>query len=107
MFVLSPEGIGIDCHRTWEALMLGSIPIVKKKLPSSLFDGLPVIQVDDWSEINQNRLMDIAHSVMSKKFNFSPLFLNYWSKKIHGSIAEPLEEMTLDEFKKFMTFSGC
>ena len=28
-FVLSPRGGGYDCHRTWEALLLGSIPIVK------------------------------------------------------------------------------
>ena len=28
-FVLSPFGNGMDCHRTWEALSLGSIPIIK------------------------------------------------------------------------------
>ena len=28
-FVLSPFGCGMDCHRTWEAICLGSIPIVK------------------------------------------------------------------------------
>ena len=27
-FVLSPPGLGMDCYRTWEALYLGSIPIV-------------------------------------------------------------------------------
>ncbi len=28
-FVLSPHGNGLDCHRTWEALLLGCIPVVK------------------------------------------------------------------------------
>jgi hypothetical protein len=28
-FVASPYGGGPDCHRTWEALILGCIPIVK------------------------------------------------------------------------------
>ncbi|MGK4301821.1 hypothetical protein, partial [Klebsiella pneumoniae] len=28
-FVLSPPGMGQDCYRTWEAIFMGSIPIVK------------------------------------------------------------------------------
>ena len=28
-FVLCPHGGGLDCHRNWEALCLGCIPIVK------------------------------------------------------------------------------
>ena len=27
-YVLSPPGHGLDCHRTWEAMLLGAIPIV-------------------------------------------------------------------------------
>jgi hypothetical protein len=51
MYVLSPPGNGIDCHRTWEALFLGSIPIVKKSFwPfSKLQIGAKVIE--DWSEV--------------------------------------------------------
>ena len=36
-FALSPEGNGIDCHRTWECLYLGVIPIVKKSVALSFF----------------------------------------------------------------------
>lgn len=50
-FVLSPPGNGVDCHRTWEAIYLGAIPIVLKKCwPFSHID-LPVLVVDDWSDI--------------------------------------------------------
>ena len=50
-FVLSPPGNGADCHRTWEAIYLGAIPIVLKKYwPFSHVD-LPVLVVEDWSEI--------------------------------------------------------
>ena len=31
-FVASPPGNGADCHRTWEALTIGVIPIIKKDL---------------------------------------------------------------------------
>jgi hypothetical protein len=50
-FVLSPPGNGADCHRTWEAIYLGAIPIVLKKYwPFGDLD-LPVLAVEDWSEI--------------------------------------------------------
>jgi hypothetical protein len=28
-FVLSPPGNGVDCHRTWEALLMGAVPVVR------------------------------------------------------------------------------
>ena len=50
-FVLSPPGNGVDCHRTWESIYLGAIPIVLKKYwPFSDLD-LPVLAVEDWSDI--------------------------------------------------------
>ena len=59
-FVLSPLGAGFDCHRTWEALLLGCIPIVKAAKINDLFEGLPVITVHDWNEINPNFLAHAA-----------------------------------------------
>lgn len=50
-FVLSPPGNGADCHRTWEAIYLGAIPIVLKKYWPFSHLGLPVLAVEDWSEI--------------------------------------------------------
>ena len=50
LFVPSPAGNGLDCHRTWEAMYLGAIPVVLK----SEFCGdssWPVLVVDDWDEI--------------------------------------------------------
>jgi hypothetical protein len=50
-FVISPPGNGPDCHRTWEALYLGAVPIVLEKYwPFPNYD-LPIISVKDWSEI--------------------------------------------------------
>jgi hypothetical protein len=52
-FVLSPPGNGFDCHRTWEAIYLGAIPIVKEKYwPFSHLD-LPVVVVQEWSELSR------------------------------------------------------
>ena len=39
-FVASPSGNGLDCHRTWEALLLRSIPIVKVSVLYSVVRAL-------------------------------------------------------------------
>jgi hypothetical protein len=49
--VLSTEGNGLDCHRTWELLYLGCIVITKTSPLNPLYEGLPVIVVDDWGHV--------------------------------------------------------
>merc|ERR1712238_335232 len=54
-FVVSPLGVGLDCYRTWETLVLGSIPIVPySELVDELFDGLPVKRVSTWAEVDEH-----------------------------------------------------
>jgi hypothetical protein len=77
-FVLSPYGQGMDCHRTWEALILGSIPIIKSKEFVTLFEGLPVLFVNDWKDINQDLLDDIIEKFKHMTFNYDKLTLEYW-----------------------------
>lgn len=55
-FSISPHGNGLDCHRTWEDLALGCIVIVKSSPLDVLYEGLPVVIVKDWAEINQMNL---------------------------------------------------
>ena len=81
-FVLSPPGNGIDCHRTYEAIALGCIPIVKSSPLDPLYEGLPVIIVQDWSEVTRELLekeypynMDIYSEKM---------YLQYWIDKINS-----------------------
>ena len=56
-FVVSPHGNGLDCHRTWESLVLGNIVIVKRSSLDPLYEGLPVVIVDDWREISPDNLL--------------------------------------------------
>ena len=41
-FSVSPPGNGVDCHRTWECLYLGVIPIVENSPVMSFFSDLPI-----------------------------------------------------------------
>jgi len=57
-FEVSPRGNGLDCFRTWEALLLGTIPIVRRSTLEPLFraEALPVVVVDSWAEITIQNL---------------------------------------------------
>lgn len=54
-FVLSPRGHGLDCHRTWEVILLGGIVITESSSLDAMFkdNDLPVIILKDFSELNQ------------------------------------------------------
>ena len=49
-FCISPPGNGLDCHRTWEALYVGTVPIVTRSLLTDRHPDLPLIVLDDWAE---------------------------------------------------------
>ena len=53
-FVLSPRGNGLDCHRTWEALLAGCIVITRTSALDAMYaeHRLPVVVVGDWEELN-------------------------------------------------------
>jgi hypothetical protein len=83
-FVISPRGTGLDCYRTWEALILGCMPILKKSVLDPLFDGLPVILVDDWSDITAELLAEKAEQYESTKWSWEKLTTQYWIDLFHG-----------------------
>jgi hypothetical protein len=78
-FVLSPEGNGIDTHRTWEALYMGAIPIVQNSIFVNSFDQLPLVVVDDVSVITKEYLENITlnHYCCDEK-----IYMSYWKERI-------------------------
>ena len=78
MFVLSPMGGGYDCHRTWEALCLGCIPIVKSSGLDPLYADLPVLIVKNWSDVTRELLSATLQSFSTRGFHIDKLLLNYW-----------------------------
>jgi hypothetical protein len=81
-FVLSPAGVGLDCHRTWEALLLGCIPIVNAAKFTKLFEDLPVLMVTDWSEVTEELLKKTLITFSERTFNYDKLTLGYWTNQI-------------------------
>jgi hypothetical protein len=83
-FIISPLGNGLDCHRTWEALALGQIPIVKRSELDPLYDELPVLIVSDWNDITETLLSETLVAFNSKTFNYEKLTMSYWNTLINS-----------------------
>ena len=81
-FCISPRGNGVDCHRTWECLYLGVIPIVEKSAHMNYFSDLPILFVDSYDVISIEYLNQIYKDFQHKSFNMDKLSLSYWNRKI-------------------------
>lgn len=87
-FVLSPRGNGLDCHRTWEALLIGTIPIVRTSALDCLFERLPVVIVQEWTEVNEQFLKDKFEEICirskNREYEFARLSFDYWWKQVES-----------------------
>lgn len=86
-FSISPHGNGLDCHRTWEDLVLGCIVIVKTSPIDPIYEGLPVVIVKDWSEITQENMeawLKKYGDVFSNKSYREKLTNAHWVNKIRA-----------------------
>jgi hypothetical protein len=97
-FSISPHGNGLDCHRTWEDLILGCIVIVKSSLLDPMYEGLPVVIVKEWSEITEENLVNWANFYQDAFTNPSyryKLTNEYWLSKIQ-EVANPYKTKNWD-----------
>ena len=88
-FVVCPEGNGIDTHRIWECLYMGSIPIVENNISAELlYSYFPCcIAYDGWGAITDNRLYGEFKEIQDIKTWFDGadmLTFEYWKNKITG-----------------------
>jgi hypothetical protein len=82
-FVLCPRGNGIDTHRLWETLYMGSIPIVKRCCAMNEFTDLPILFIDDWSEVdNEDFLENKYKEITGLTWNLDKIKFSYWKKLI-------------------------
>jgi hypothetical protein len=87
-FVLCPRGNGIDTHRLWETLYMGSIPIVKRNIAMQDFEDLPICFINDWLEITHEFLENEKHKILSGIWNMEKLKVSYWIDSIKSEICE-------------------
>ena len=83
LFVISPPGNGIDCHRIWEALYLGTVPIVEKSSAFRNFTDLPILFIDRWEDVTLDFVKAQIPYFYNHKFDLTKITLPYWKALIN------------------------
>jgi len=86
-FVISPEGNGIDCHRHYEALMAGCIPILERNPHiEEKYKGCPILWTTDYSEITIPYLQQKYCEMIESTYDFKCLYLESYSPETQTQI---------------------
>ena len=82
-FSLCPPGNGLDTHRVWESLLVGTIPIVEDNVLNNNFIkmGVPLLLFRTIDEIEQN-ISNSTHIDTNNSIKFSQI--EYWWNIIQG-----------------------
>lgn len=79
-YIISPHGNGLDCHRTYEAIALGCIPVVRSSTLDSLYAGLPIIIFENWADCTIKNLNSKALELKSHALN--KMTLTFWNNTL-------------------------
>lgn len=93
LFGFSPPGVGADCYRTYELLLLGVIPIIQDTHGgwAGLFDDLPVVILPDLGRKHTSSevLQLLRNYITSPQFQdadfekgWKKLFLRHWRRRV-------------------------
>jgi len=112
-FVISPVGKGIDCHRTWEMIAIGVIPIVRSSILDPLLrtmkdEGLVLI-VNNWEKLSQqlleNHWAQFGEKILLKRGGWSHrndnvLSTNYWVENLKRNQGQLSTSQTTHSFNE-------
>jgi hypothetical protein len=96
-FILSPGGLGFDCYRHWEAITIGTIPVLetlnRKDGWFRVFDDLPVAWIDRYENLTPEFLEEEYQRIISKvgEYNYEKLTIQYWVNFIRSFVADVVE----------------
>ena len=80
-FVLSPPGNGLDCHRTWEAMLMGAVPIMLSSGLDPLFSETRSVILDNWSKLTEDFLSQLKLSPDDGRLS-DVLTARYWRQRL-------------------------
>jgi len=81
-YIISPHGNGLDCHRTYEVMALGSIPVVRTSSLDAIYKDMPVIILSSWDELTMELLHQKKQETLLK--SRETLTLAYWIKQLNN-----------------------
>ena len=83
-YSICPRGFGVDTHRVYESIVMGSIPIVLSSILDNLYSNIGCKILDSWEDINSLPVDNIVQP------DRNMLTVEYWRNKIleHQKIRE-------------------
>ena len=86
-FNLCPVGAGLDTHRFWESLLVGTIPIVKKNNLIENFANynIPMLILDEWTDLQSfdvQHLNEVYDKQIQLLYDSDTLLFDFWKKLI-------------------------
>jgi hypothetical protein len=75
-FIISPPGNSVDCHRIWESIYLGTIPVCLKSIPLVYFKDCPILFVDNWEQVTEEFLQK-SYQQIKMRSKQKALFKHY------------------------------
>ena len=86
MFVICPEGNGIDTHRVWESLLLKVIPIlILNPFTENLKNNsVPCVYLKDWKDLENfpSQELENLYFEILEKYTDEQVMYYYWDKTI-------------------------
>jgi hypothetical protein len=79
-FILSPPGNSTDCHRVWESIYIGTIPVVLKSIPMVYFKDCPILFINEWNDL-YNIDLEEKYNTIIQRSNKKALF-SYYEQQI-------------------------
>lgn len=85
-YMFCPRGSSMDCHRRWECLHMGTVPIIRKDYNNwSYGNAMPILYINDWNEVTKELLVDMWPMFKDGEWNKKKLTFEYWKNKIYES----------------------
>jgi hypothetical protein len=87
-FIISPEGNGIDCHRHYEALMAGCVPVVEyNEALIQKYGNCPILYTTEhYEDINEEFLERTYETMLDTVFDFSKLYISNFNESMQTRI---------------------
>ena len=84
-FAFSPIGSGLDCHRHYEILAFGAVPLVDySETLVELYRNLPMVFVRQWTKVTRRTLERAWGAVLDRRasYDYSVLRRDTWRKRV-------------------------
>ena len=87
-FCLSPNGNGVDCHKTWESIYLKTIPVITESINIKFYKDFPIYIIESWENFNINELTIELYNDIIQNFDFNKININFFLDDGDGVVSK-------------------